>query len=229
MPLAFVQMRYLTTILILATLNSCNVGQKSNLQEERFKTAVSNLRQGGLFENYKELNDNELTQTLLANAKKKHQVGEFNGFDEIFDPENNADNFDLHVAELDDTRVWWRDLEADVLNGNMVYAETVKEFGKLSGGFLNPSEIREEWTSDEGPVKVSFQDKDTVRVFNLKFYNDWYDTDFFQYLESAMNNNGSPYRLYMHDQTGQDVFVIRLTVDEKDRIEKKMNWKLVKF
>jgi len=44
-----------------------------------------------------------------------------------------------------------------------------------------------------------------------------------------MKNNGSPYQFYMHDQTGQDVFVIRLTEDEKEKIEKKMNWKLLKL
>lgn len=173
-------MRYLTTILILTVLNSCNIGQKTGLQEERFKTAVTNLRQVGFFEDYKNLDDEQLTKTLIEQAKKKHQIGDFNDFDEVFDPKTNADNFDLHVAELDDTRVWWRDLEADILNGNMVYAETVKEFGKLSGGFLKPNQIKEEWVSDEGPVKVSFWDSDTLRVFNLKFNDDWYDMDFFK-------------------------------------------------
>lgn len=44
-----------------------------------------------------------------------------------------------------------------------------------------------------------------------------------------MINNGSPYQLYMHDKTGQDVFVIRLKEEEKEKIEKKMSWSLVKF
>jgi hypothetical protein len=115
------------------------------------------------------------------------------------------------------------------LDGNNVYAETVKEFGKLSGGFLQPEQIKEEWISTNGPVKVSFQDMDTLRVMNLKYEDDWYDTDFFKHLEMFMKSNGSPYSFYLHDRTGQDVFVIRLTEDEKEKIEKKMNWNLVKF
>jgi hypothetical protein len=221
-------MRYLTIIFILTVLTSCNVGQTDS-REAKFETAVVNLRQVGLFEKYKNLNDDELTKLLIEKAAKKYQTDGYDEFNEIFDPKNNPDFFGLHVAELDETRVWWRDLEADVLNGNMVYAETVKEFGSLSGGYLKPDKVKEEWTSDEGPVKVSFWDSDTLRTFNLKANDDWYDTDFFKYLESSMANNGSPYKFYMHDQTGQDVFLIRLTEDEKEKLEKKMNWKLVKF
>ena len=199
------------------------------MREERFKTVVINLRQVGLFDNYKDLDDERLTKTLLEKAQTKYRGDDYDEFNEIFDPKTNSDFFDLHVAALDETRVWWRDLEADILNGNNVYAETVKEFGKLSGGFLKPDKIKEEWTSDEGPVKVSFWDSDTLRTLNLKFNDDWYDTDFFKYIESSMKSNGSPYQFYMLDQTGQDVFVIRLTEEEKDKIEKKMNWNLVKL
>jgi len=221
-------MRLLTTILAFIFFVSCNGGQ-DNLRQERFKTAVVSLRQVGFFENYTEFDDEQLSKILIEKAQKKYRVDYYDAFNEIFDPKANSDYFDLHVAELDETRVWWRDLEADVLNGNNVYAQTVKEFGELSGGFLRPDQIKEEWTTDEGPVKVSFRDSDTLRTFNLKSNGDWYDIDFFKYLESSMKNNGSPYQFYMHDQTGQDVFVIRLTEDEKEAVEKKMNWNLVKF
>lgn len=206
---------------------SCDRGQ--NLQNEKFKTAVNKLRQVGLFEDFKDVDDERLTKMLIQKAQQKYNVEGYNEFDEIFDPQQNADFFDLYVAELDDKRVWWGDLEGGVLNGNNVYATTVEKFGKLSGGYLKPEKIQEEWASDEGPVKVSFWDSDTLRVFDLKFHDDWYDIDFFKHLESSMKKNGSPYQFYMHDQTGQDVFVIRLTEEEKDKVEKKMNWRLVKF
>ena len=232
-------MRYFITLLIFTSLTSCNLRQKrlqeegvntfSGTMEDRFKTTVVNLRQGGLFADYKNLEVEQLTKALIEKAKIKYQVNGYDSFNEVFNLKNNSDFFDLHVAALDETRVWWRDLEADVLDGNNVYAETVKEFGKLSGGFLSPEQIKEEWISANGPVKVSFQDKDSLRVMNLKFNDDWYDEDFFKYLETFMKNNGSPYSFYLHDQTGQDAFLIRLTVDEKERIQKKMNWNLVRF
>lgn len=221
-------MRYLIPIFVLIVLTSCN-GLQEHSQEERFKDAVVRLRQAGLFAGSRELDDDQLTKNLIEKAKEKYQLDGYNAFDEVFDPETNSDVFDLYVAALDETRVWWKDLEADILNGNNVYAETVKEFAQLSGGFLKADKIQEEWGSDEGPVKVSFWDSDTLRVFNLKYYDDWYDTDFFKYLESSMKFNGSPYQLYIHDRTGQDVFVIRLTAHEKHKIERIMDWKLVEF
>jgi len=108
-------------------LASCNRAQ--DLQKEKFKTAVTNLRQAGLFDNYKDLDDEQLTKLLIEKAQKKYRVDNNDEFNEIFNLKTNSDFFDLHVAELDETRVWWRDLEADILNGNNVYAETVKEFG----------------------------------------------------------------------------------------------------
>src|SRR5690348_16070635 len=116
-------MRYLITILILTSLTSCNVRQKrlqeektaTETKEERFKTAVVSLRQSGLFADFKALDDEQLTKTLIEKAQKKYNQNGYDEFNEVFDIKNNSDLFDLHVAELDETRVWWRDLEADVL------------------------------------------------------------------------------------------------------------------
>jgi hypothetical protein len=215
-------MRYSIIILFFIVLSSC----EGKRQEDRFKAAVINLRELGLFEKYKRLDDEEVTKVLFEQAKNKYQYGDFN---EIFNAQNDNYWFELRVAELDDNRVWYHDLEAGTFKGSMVYAETVKEFGKLSGGFLQPENIKEEWISEKGPVNISFQDKDTFRIFKLESKDDWYNPDFFKHLESSMKNNGSPYELYMHKKTGQDVFVIRLTKKEKEQFEKKLKWELIKF
>lgn len=221
-------MKGLQTTLILIVIISCSGRKNVVPTEDRFKESVISLRQVGLFEDYKGLNDDELTRMLIEKAKKKHEFDGFSYFGEVY---NTADNeyFDLRVAELDDKRVWWRDLEADICKENLVYTATIKEFEKLSGGFLNPDKIKEDWKSDEGPIEISFWDRDTLRVFHPAYYDDWYDTDFFQFVESSMASNGSPYKLFMYEESGQDVFVIRATEMEKTEIEKKMNWKLVKF
>ena len=111
----------------------------------------------------------------------------------------------------------------------MVYTQTIKDYEKLSGGYLTAGEIKEEWKSDTGPIEISFWDADTLRVFKPEYNEDWYDIKFFDFLQTAMKYNGSPYKFYMHDQTGQDVFVIRATEVEKRNIEGRMNWKLTQF
>lgn len=193
--------------------------------KERFKTGVINLRQAGLFEDYKSLSDDSLIHRLSSIAKEQHLWEEF----DFYDSTQNEDYINLKIAQLDPKRVWWHDLEADVLNGNMVYADAVKEFVELSGGYLRAEHIKEEWETDNGPIHISFQDGDTLRTFPLKSYDDWYDEDFFNHMEKFMTANGSPYKFYVYIGTGQDAFVIRLSKTEKEMVERKMRWKLEKF
>src|SRR5687768_1736572 len=142
-------MRVLIIILALTVLITCNP-KRADLVRDRFKDSVIKLRSVGLFEDYKNLNDEQLTDSLIKTAKIKHEFGGFNDFEEVYDPVDNEQTFDLHVAELDKKRVWWHDLEADICKENLVYSETIKDFGELSAGYLKPKEIKEEWKSDTG-------------------------------------------------------------------------------
>jgi hypothetical protein len=221
-------MRVLIIIIALTVLITCKPKRNGSVRD-RFKESVIKLRNVGLFEDYKNLTAEQLTDSLIKTAKINHDVGGFNDFEEVYDPVDNEKAFDLHVAELDKNRVWWHDLEADICKENLVYSETIRDFGKMSAGYLKPREIKEEWKSDTGPIEISFLDGDTLRTFRPEYNDDWYDTKFFNFLQTSMTKNGSPYKFYMHDETGQDVFVIRVTEDEKRKIETEMNWSLVQF
>lgn len=222
-------------MLCLCLLAACNGQQKESAKKdrptikERFKAGVVNLRQAGLFEDYKSLSDDSLTQRLSSIATQQRLWEVFDAYEAVSDSIRNDDYINLKIAQLDPKRVWWHDLEADVLNGNMVYVRAVKEFAELSGGFLQADQIKEEWESDNGPVHISFQDGKTLRAFQLKSNDDWYDEEFFDSMEKFMTANGSPYNFYIYIGTGQDVFIIRLNKLEKEMIEQKMHWKLEKF
>jgi hypothetical protein len=216
-------MRVIIIFLIAVSLASC-----VDKRRDKFLEAVKKLRNTGLFEGCKNLDDEQLANSLIVIAKKRHQSGFFNDFDEVYDPEDEV-MFTLHVAELDPKRVWWHDLEREICKENLIYRKTIEEFSKLSGGFLKADDIQEKWESDTGVIEVSFMDSDTQRVFNPEYHDDWYDPKFFSFLEKTMASNGSPYILYMHEETGQDVFLIRATAEEKRKIEKVMSWRLVKF
>ena len=212
----------------LAVFASCNATRTESVPD-RFKMSVGKLRNVGFFEEYKSFSDDQLTDSLIAIAKKKHKFSGYDDFEEVYDPIENAKWFDLHIAELDDRRVWWHDLESDICKENLIYRATIKEYEKLSGGYLNAREIKEDWRSDYGPIEISFWDGDTLRVFHPEYNEDWYDVKFFSFLETTMVSNGSPYKFYMHDQTGQDVFLIRATEEEMEKIEKQMEWKFERF
>jgi hypothetical protein len=221
-------MRVLIIILASTVLIACGP-KRNDLVRERFKESVIKLRSVGLFDDYKNLTDEQLTDLLIKTAKIKHEFNWFNDFEEVYDPVDNDKAFDLHVAELDKKRVWWHDLEADICKENLVYSETIKDFAELSAGYLKPKEIKEDWKSDTGPIEISFLDGDTLRTFRPEYNDDWYDPKFFDFLQTSMTYNGSPYKFYMHDETGQDVFLIRVTEEEKRKVEMQTNWRLVQF
>src|SRR5687768_10290650 len=106
-------MRVLLVILTLTVLISCK-SKRIDSVRDRFKESVIKLRNVGLFEDYLKMTDNQLTDSLIKAAKKIHEFEGFNSFEEVYDPINNEKLFGLHVAELDNKRVWWHDLEAGI-------------------------------------------------------------------------------------------------------------------
>jgi hypothetical protein len=129
-------MRVIVIFLIAVSLTSC-----VDKRRDKFLESVKKLRTVGLFEDGKNLNNEQLTDSLIVIAKKEHQLGFFSDFDEVYDPEDEV-MFTLHVAELDPKRVWWHDLEREICKENLIYRKTIAEFAKLSGGFLNAKDIR---------------------------------------------------------------------------------------
>lgn len=197
--------------------------------ESKFQESVKDLRMVGFFEGYSNLENEELSTILIKKAKADLAIYGPNEFYNIYNLKWNRDFFDMHVAKLDSTRVWWHDLERGIINGNNIYAKTIMEFESLSNGYLKVDSINESWINDNGPIEVSFIESDTLRTFYPKIQTDWYDIEFFNFLDSLMKKNGSNFNFYIEKNSGQDIFVLRATESEKDKIEKQMNWKFGNF
>lgn len=80
---------------------------------------------------------------------------------------------ELFVAEQDATRVWWRDLEADVAMDNDVYRSTLEEWAAMSVGAFSPTSVDEAWESDAGPVKIRFQMGGANHELTPEYLEDW--------------------------------------------------------
>lgn len=78
-------MRVQLIIMTLTVFVSCNPKRTESLQD-RFKMSVVKLRNVGLFEEYKSFNDDQLTDSLIAIAKKKHKFSVYDDFEEVYDP-----------------------------------------------------------------------------------------------------------------------------------------------
>jgi len=124
---------------------------------------------------------------------------------------------DLAVAEQDHTRVWWRDLEADVIDGNDVYALTLAEWGEISVGAFEPADITETWDGADGPVIVEFDHDGTRHFLAPAYLEDWIDPTILVGINELIAGSGRRFELYKaFDQTA---FLMALTDDERRALE----------
>jgi hypothetical protein len=124
---------------------------------------------------------------------------------------------ELFVAEQDTTRVWWRDLEADVGGGNRVYTSTLEEWAAISVGAFAPSAIAETWQSDAGPVEVTFETGGAGHVLEPEYLEDWIDPRIATPINDLIAPSGRQFAFFKaFDQTA---FVMALTEDERDALE----------
>jgi hypothetical protein len=125
---------------------------------------------------------------------------------------------DLMVAEQDQARVWWRDLEADVADGNDVYGSTVRELAAISVGELSVIDVVETWDSEAGPVSVAVTlDGGAELELRPAVFEDWIDPGILVDLNGVMGDAGRRFESYKaFDQTA---FVMALTEPERVSLE----------
>lgn len=198
-----------------------------------FNKAVSTLRQCGFFESFGEQSDAQVASTLLENLRLRYVDDSFyqqypqhrpdQELLAIFSDSPSSSDF-KSLAAYDDARVWAGDMEADVCAGNNVYAGVVEQYAHLSMGTLQPTAIVEHWHSEEGPVTVSFASKGQHFATELAYYDDWIDGEIFSFLDDAMRSQGFSSAIHAEVDTGQDVFFVRATKEEKQRMEQLLGW-----
>ncbi|TAK03743.1 hypothetical protein EPO34_01095 [Patescibacteria group bacterium] len=82
---------------------------------------------------------------------------------------------EIFMLGLDADHVLVTDPEADVLDGNEMYVETLDQLAKLSDSAFAPKDIEERWAGEEGPVTVSFKVAGTSHTFSPAYLDDWLD------------------------------------------------------
>ena len=183
------------------------------------------LRSAGFFGHYKDLSDDGVYEALIAKKKKRYEEI----FQGDYEPDLNFSNFEL--AQMDGTKVLFLDLEADVLNGNEVYVDVIKAFSELSDHQFQPTEIREVWQSDEGPIEVSFRSRGSLVTFNPQYIDDWLDESVFKACEKELKDLGIRVVLCIGDsegEFGQEIAIVRVTEAEQKILEEKLSWEFAK-
>ena len=175
--------------------------------DEAIGERVVALRELGLFADRPDLSNEDISQRVEARL------------DELYGGELLADDplLELVVASLDDARVWWGDLEADVADGNDVYVTTLEEWAAISKGAFKPADIREIWDGEEGPVTVTFTlDGDNVEL-KPEYLEDWIDPRILAPINERIAGSGRRFELFQ--AFDQSAFVMALSDRERDALE----------
>ncbi|UUZ92359.1 hypothetical protein LJK87_44430 [Paenibacillus sp. P25] len=184
---------------------------------ERVLEAAQYYRNIGFFAGDKSLSNQQFEE------KFKKFYSDFRGED--WDPFDSSEYYDalaeFYVLGEDKQRVWLEDTEADVGSGNEVYVKTLKEWSSISRGAFQPSEIKESWKTEEGPIEVSFTLNGTERTIHPEYLNDFIDTGVLAEINEMIKDSGYQFVLVEIDQT---VFVTVLNDSEREQIQKERYW-----
>ena len=168
---------------------------------------VAGLRTIGLFADRSDLGDAALAADVEA------------GIADVWGDAMKLDDplLDLIVAEEDQQRVWWHDLEADVADGNDVYVETLEGWAAISEDAFQPAGITEHWAPGEGPVTITFSLGGEPHEITPAYLEDWIDPGILTPINELIAPEGRRFELYKSfDQTA---FVMALTEAERRGLE----------
>jgi hypothetical protein len=94
------------------------------------------------------------------------------------------------LLSLSRSRVWHGDPEADVCDGNRVYAQVLGEWTGISEAAFAPSDITEHWAGPEGPVSLSFRLGTENHTVSPNYLNDYLDLDVLRLINSIIVSSG---------------------------------------
>ena len=175
--------------------------------DEAIGERVVALRELGFFADRPDLSNEDISQRVEARL------------DELYGGELLPDDplLELIVASLDDARVWWGDLEADVGHGSDAYVATLEQWAAISKGAFAPEDIRETWDSEAGPVTVAFAlDGENVEL-KPEYLEDWIDPRILAPINERIAGSGRRFELFQ--AFDQSAFVMALTNRERDALE----------
>jgi hypothetical protein len=123
------------------------------------------------------------------------------------------------VLAHDRDRTWWRDTEADVADGNDVYARTLEQWAAISLGAFRPRHVAERWSGPAGPVDVTLELDGSARSLRPRMLDDHLDMNLLGTIDGWLGEAGAPRRAATLETGDQTAFVTFLTADERARIQ----------
>ncbi|MBD3584096.1 hypothetical protein [Flavobacterium selenitireducens] len=220
-------MRYfLLFLLIYISCNNLNKSQpldtEIKVSKQEVEKNIAILRKCGFFADMITLSDQEVFDQLHSNRIAVYSKI----FEKTYDPGMNLDEFEL--ACLDNHKMIYIDLEADVCAENKVYKDVILMFSNISDGKFIPKNIKESWHSDSGPISVEFELDNEIINFNPKFSDDWLDQKVFEICRKQIEAKGLRIVECLGESEfgyGQAISFMKLTDSQQTILEKNYRYK----
>ena len=168
---------------------------------------VGYYRPFGFFGAYRELEDKDLVEVLIALEEEAGGV---------FDPQDFT--ADLQALRWDEIRVWTEDPDQTILPEKRVYETTLKQWSSISRGAFAPAAIKERWDGPQGPIWVEFLIEEFPYTLEALHSPNLIDVEILKEVNQLLIH--PYYRFELCEGSDQLVSVMMLTPEERVQIER---------
>ncbi|MNQ98898.1 hypothetical protein D3C85_1146130 [compost metagenome] len=141
----------------------------------------------------------------------------FTDWDPFDSSEYYNDLAELYLLQEDKDRVWLEDWDLDVSKGKDAYVTTLGQWSKISRGAFQPSDIKEVWDGEEGPITISFKLNGQDRVIHLEDTGGYIDTGILKEINAMIKASGFQFAEAYNDD--DDTIVTVLKAEEQAKLQ----------
>lgn len=130
---------------------------------------------------------------------------------------------ELTLLAYDRRRVWFEDIERDVVEGNDEYVAAFREWARIAGRGFRPRDISERWRGEDGPVTIGFRLDGRRHKVQAAAQGDFLDLCVLTAgINPLIRESGRQFAIYRPDAAlGQSAFVVALTGKERRALERR--------
>jgi hypothetical protein len=175
------------------------------------------FRDLGFFRHYADLPDELLADRVEELRRRETSID--------FDPSDPK--AELELLRMDPDRVWWKAIDTRALAGRGGYADVLRDWGRISRGAFHPGDVREEWTTESGPVRVTL----SLDGERLELKPEVEDARLDLGILPTINRwiDASGIRLEVFEPFDDTAFVVALFEVEKERLKRERAWSFLGF
>lgn len=180
--------------------------------EDRIADAIAFYKDMGYFKNTK-VDEADLGETAIERYTEELKGQE----EDPFAPDSAYSRYtDLFMMSADSSRAWAEEMAAGIGKGKDAYVKVLKQWAAILRGAFNPTDITENWRSEDGPVSVDMIVNGKKRTLYPEQLNGYLDIGILEGINAIIADTGYRFEVMVVDEM---VFVTVLTEPERKKLK----------